>query len=703
MAPHPLQPHQLIEFSSFDTAFAVAPDEEEAARRRYMTLLVDSQYAPRKGASSTVYRVSNTECSPFALKVLKADDLEGEERERLLPVRVRKFAEEYRAQTVVSHLSGFPKLYGYGVIEDVPAILMEWVEGFTLNEATPQFPADIYGRIKGRTIAGIGMSVLNVLISAKALDERFVHRDLSPRNIMLRTSQVPLEEQAASNVFDICLVDLGSATIVTGDTSLTLVENIWRNGTPDYAPPEMLARDVPALAALRSSTSIDTYALCSILYELYAQTTPYGRGMLLAASPYRVKVDNDPMPLVPRSPRDEELCAAIMAGLAREQDQRITAEDLLSRLSAWAGAPASDDAEHRAPAANAPAASGDPLEAGSHLTMNGAGIEASLGQQDTAPVDEQLTSDGADTSDAPAANTRGISRRSFVIGALSGIGLTALSGAAVVTRGFGLLKPKSLDTYTWAELSDISKQIAQAETPSDAIEVTRSFGLLDQDGRLISSQRKSVEYDGMPHEVQIVGINHDELADGSGYAGLTFMFCEILSTRPMSDAAYDDGGWEASDMRAYLNTGVMDKLPAELRERIVPVRKYTNNVGGTEDPSCVTATEESLWLFSYCELAGERARLSFNEGYRFLADILNSEGSQYDYFEQQNVMPQSNADCLIRQLEDEADYWWLRSASPDVSLADGIVTFNRVGPNGDPFHFATACTDTAGILPGFCI
>lgn len=56
MAAHTIQPQQLIEFSSFDTAFAMPPSEEDETRRRYMTLLVDGHYAPRRGASSTVYR-----------------------------------------------------------------------------------------------------------------------------------------------------------------------------------------------------------------------------------------------------------------------------------------------------------------------------------------------------------------------------------------------------------------------------------------------------------------------------------------------------------------------------------------------------------------------------------------------------------------------------------------------------------------------
>lgn len=103
-----IQPSQLIELASFDATFVVAPAEEEDVKRRYTTLLADDAGTRRLGTSSTVYRVSNTECETFALKVLKADDLEGEERGRMLPLRIQAFIEEYRTQAAVSRLAGFP-------------------------------------------------------------------------------------------------------------------------------------------------------------------------------------------------------------------------------------------------------------------------------------------------------------------------------------------------------------------------------------------------------------------------------------------------------------------------------------------------------------------------------------------------------------------------------------------------------------------
>ena len=75
----------------------------------------------------------------------------------------------------------------------------------------------------------------------------------------------------------------------------------------------------------------------------------------------------------------------------------------------------------------------------------------------------------------------------------------------------------------------------------------------------------------------------------------------------------------------------------------------------------------------------------------------------YNNFRDQVIYPQEACQELVRNREGEAAYWWLRTASPDVSESEGMAYFNRTGPNGDPFHFATASTDFSGVMFGFCV
>ena len=130
-------------------------------------------------------------------------------------------------------------------------------------------------------------------------------------------------------------VDLGSSSIEREDASFTMRNDVWRNGTPEYAAPEMLTRDVPGVAELRRSPSVDVYALCSVLYEMYSWRTPFDVASSPLASPYALKTEGEPAPLEPACPEDEPLVEAITAGIHARQEEREDAAELLGRLHAW--------------------------------------------------------------------------------------------------------------------------------------------------------------------------------------------------------------------------------------------------------------------------------------------------------------------------------------------------------------------------------
>ena len=59
---------QIIELDSFMTAFPVRPDEEDAARRRFMTLLGEAEPHAKAGGTSYVMRAWTLDGLPLALK-----------------------------------------------------------------------------------------------------------------------------------------------------------------------------------------------------------------------------------------------------------------------------------------------------------------------------------------------------------------------------------------------------------------------------------------------------------------------------------------------------------------------------------------------------------------------------------------------------------------------------------------------------------
>lgn len=87
---------------------------------------------------------------------------------------------------------------------------------------------------------------------------------------------------------------------------------------------------------------------------------------------------------------------------------------------------------------------------------------------------------------------------------------------------------------------------------------------------------------GKTLEYRIIGINHDDLADGSGMSGLTFEATNsALGCQRMNATDTNAGGWDKSELRTRLNIGdLWSLLPTELQSKVKPVTKTTDNVGG---------------------------------------------------------------------------------------------------------------------------
>ena len=111
---------------------------------------------------------------------------------------------------------------------------------------------------------------------------------------------------------------------------------------------------------------------------------------------------------------------------------------------------------------------------------------------------------------------------------------------------------------------------------------------------------------GKTLEYRIVGINHDDLADGSGKAGLTFEATNsALGYQKMNATNTNAGGWEKSELRGRLNTGdLWSLLPSELQSKVKAVTKMTDNQGGGK-AGTPTATTDKVFLLSATEVWGD--------------------------------------------------------------------------------------------------
>lgn len=325
-------PMRLVELDALDASTPLAEVDAPLAARRTMTLLVPLGNGSQHGGSGRATKAFNAYGEALCLKSLVASDGPS------YRARAAAFRAEYLAQRLVSGLEGWPATYGYGTYGGGPVILMEWVQGSTLHVVAPHLPR-VSGRDAGPApewIASVGVRVLQLLEAAATREPGFAHRDLSPRNVMVRLDRVSLRDQISRGLLDLVLVDLGSATNdgeAVGD--FTQRTRVWRNGTTEYAPPEMLTHDAPGIELLRHSPKIDVYALCSVLFELYSGHTPYRLEGRADVSPYRTKMDLSPIAVAPRSTADAGLLACIRAGLARQQRARPDVAGLMRMLLGW--------------------------------------------------------------------------------------------------------------------------------------------------------------------------------------------------------------------------------------------------------------------------------------------------------------------------------------------------------------------------------
>lgn len=309
---------RLARIDGFEPAIALGQDELPAYLRRFTMLFADDA-TMRRGGIGRVTRAVNAQGEAVALKQLilpARDEFDDDAAHEALVAKFKAaFREEYECHRALSGLKGFPRLYGWGEVDGVPAIVMEWVEGETLARLRSRFAVDDAGRLSPLVAARLGRDLFDLLCRMSLVGEGFVHRDISPANIMVRTARLPLDRQLAEGTFDLCLIDFGSSLALEpasavagtgGKASFTERYATLRRATVAYAPPEMLTDDIPDLRALRMSPAIDVYAAASTVYELIAGVAPYEAASSTSgtsgsrkktrdiASPYRLKMDTRP-------------------------------------------------------------------------------------------------------------------------------------------------------------------------------------------------------------------------------------------------------------------------------------------------------------------------------------------------------------------------------------------------------------------------
>ncbi|RHN37797.1 hypothetical protein DWZ15_03620 [Collinsella sp. AF29-7AC] len=193
--------------------------------------------------------------------------------------------------------------------------------------------------------------------------------------------------------------------------------------------------------------------------------------------------------------------------------------------------------------------------------------------------------------------------------------------------------------------------------------------------------------DGQTLEYKIIGINHDDLADGSGKAGLTFLTTSTGIKSCVNSGATNIGGWEKSEIRQKMNSGeIWNRLPSDFQSKVKIVKKLSNNVGGgpANKDAAVTATSDKLFLLSISEFF-DKPRYDWGE-----YSWIGCEGTQYEAFKGKVTYSSANPSIA------NGKWWWIRSVNLSYTMH-----FSTVHGQGD-LPYSSYADSSECVCPAWC-
>ena len=301
--------------------------------------------------------------------------------------------------------------------------------------------------------------------------------------------------------------------------------------------------------------------------------------------------------------------------------------------------------------------------------------------------------------------------------ASGGAGASGASQAAAPVR-------QSVAEYSWAELSTIAEEVAQAPDDPTRRETVKRYHLVNDEGRLDGTQAKPVQLaDGTQTSAVVVGFARDDVT-GGGAAGITFMFADAVAWLPMNnDGGAKDaadtvplnvyGGWNGCEVRAWLNGPFAAQLPTSLQAVMQSVDKTSVAVTPTDAGdtliyddggfvsgarTLVETCSDRLWLPAFSELFPMRTGDYLMNDSPEWAQLMELEGIRYQLFVDQLVKADSENGICQRSLvgSGEPCRWWLRTA--------GGGSFSEVLESGKARYDGASPTGSAqGIVPCFAL
>lgn len=176
---------------------------------------------------------------------------------------------------------------------------------------------------------------------------------------------------------------------------------------------------------------------------------------------------------------------------------------------------------------------------------------------------------------------------------------------------------------------------------------------------------KNMTINGAEYRIDIIGMNHDDYADGSGKAPLTLQLHDCYAAGQYGITG--GSAWIESKMRTETLPAILALMPAEVQSGIREVTKLTKH------GSSIDTTADKLFLPSVVEV------------YEGGSYAYTAEGQQYAYYSVQSLRRKKTAG--------KSRDWWTRTRTGGSNVAT-ISDLGSVASDG--------ITTTSGIDTAFC-
>ena len=169
------------------------------------------------------------------------------------------------------------------------------------------------------------------------------------------------------------------------------------------------------------------------------------------------------------------------------------------------------------------------------------------------------------------------------------------------------------------------------------------------------------------YAIDIIGKNHDDYADGSGKAPLTFQMHTTYATQyKMNGAEYNNCGWKNCLVRiSNAFPKLKQVMPAEV---VAALKAVTKKTTAGDASSAIDTTSDTLFLLSEIEVQGTRTHSYAGEGtqYAYYQTAANRKKNRAWYLRSPRI---NSTSCFCRTGWDGEADWSVASEVDGIAAA----------------------------------